>query len=332
MKKTVAILLVGLLLLTYSCETDLELASYKEISIVYGLIDIRDTAQYVRINRGFSTSNDPYNYTMINDSVNYSQDAFEVFLEEYKDGYMTGEPVKYEPVDRQKEPGLFSNESNCVYKTTEHIHKDCEYKLRVINRNTGNEIWAKSTVLGGITFEESFDWERALYRVNYYAEPLPEYDGSLNNEDHEHYIMRFLYWEYANGETLHKYVDWVPSMEQFKAMNDDDTTYQLFDEYYEYLATQILVDPTVKRRARGVDYMIALPGKELQSFIIVYEQPTNPHFFPEYTNVHNGSGVFGSKYKYTYFGLMLKRRTIDTISWGKHLYHHRFVDSYGDWH
>ncbi len=280
MKKTVIILLVGLLLLTYSCETDLEVSSYKAISIVYGLIDIRDTAQYVRINRGFSTSNDPYNYTMINDSVNYSQDAFEVFLEEYKDGYMTDEPVKYEPVDRQKEPGLFSNESNCVYKTNEPIHKDCEYKLRVIDRNTGNEIWAKSTVLGGITFEESFDWERAFYRVNYYAEPLPEYEGSLNNEDHEYYIMRFLYWEYANGETLHKYVDWVPGMEQFKAINDDDTTYQLFDEYYEYLATQISIDPSVKRRARGVDYMIALPGKELQSFIIVYEQPTNPHFFP----------------------------------------------------
>jgi len=331
MKKAGTIFLVLCLIFTFSCETDLEVAPYKDVTIVYGIINIKDTVQYLRINRGFLTTDDPYNYTQVNDSVNYPENAFQVFLEEYKDDEMIGEPVEYEPVDRQKEPGLFSNESNCVYMTNTPINEECQYKLRVIERSTGRELTGWATVLGTITMEESFYQERAFYRVDYRAEPMYEYQGSLDPTEHEHYIMRFLYWEYVGNETYFKYVDWVPSVDPL-GYKDDDTNTQLFDQYYEYLATQISVDPNVKRRARGVDYMLALPGIELQNFIQVYEQPTNPHFFPEYTNVENGGGIFGSIYGYTYFGLRLKKRTLDTISWGKHLYHHRFADSQGQWH
>ncbi len=314
-----------------SCEKDLEMAKWKEISIVYGIINIKDTAQYLRINRLFSTNDNPYNSAQVNDSVNYSH-KFDVFLEEYKDGEMIGVPVEYFPVDRQKEPGLFSNESNCVYKTNTSINADCEYKLRIINRETGNEVYGTASVLGSVDVEGSFYWERAFYRVNYSAEPLPDYTGSLDPNDHDHYIVRFLYREYKNGQTYFKYVDWVPTMNPLKVINDDDTAYQLFDKYFEYLSEMIPVDPAVKRTARGVDYMLALPGKELENFIAVYEQPTNPHFYPDYTNMEEGEGVFGSKYYYTYFGLKLKLRTIDTISWGRHLINHRFSDSNGEWH
>ncbi len=332
MKKTVAILLMISILFSFSCETDLDGPEWKEITIVYSLINLKDTAQYIRINRGFSTTDDPYNYTQVNDSVNYPPNTFDVFLEKYESGVIAGETVQYEPVDRQKEPGLFSNASNCVYKTNIPIHKNCEYKLRVIDRITGKEAWGMASVLGEVTPEESFYWERAFYRVNYVAEYIPDYEGTLDPYYHEHYIMRFLYWEYKDGETYYKYVDWVPTMDPLKAIADDDTTYQLFDAYYEYLSEKIVVDPNIKRRARGVDYMLALPGKELQNFIQVYEQPTNPHFFPDYTNMHDGNGIFGSKYYYTYFGLKLKKRTVDSISWGRHLYYHRFADSNGDWH
>lgn len=332
MKKATLILLAALMLFAISCEENLDVAPYKPISIVYGLINIKDTVQYVRINRGFSTTGDPYDVTPVNDSVNYPHDAFEVFLEEYRNGEMVGDPVPYEAVDRQKEPGLFSSESNCVYRTEFPIQKDCNYKLRVIEKESGREIWGEAGILGNITMVESFMWERAFYRVDYYAEPLHEYEGSLDPYDHQHYIVRFLYWEYVNGETYHKFVDWVPTIDPLKAIADDDTAYQLFDEYYAYLASQIAVDPNIKRRARGVDYMLVLPGKEVQSYIHVYEQPTNPHFFPEYSNMNEGRGVFGSKYYYTYFGLKFKKRTVDTISWGRHLYYHRFADSKGEWH
>ena len=317
-----------------SCEKDLDSAKWKEISVVYGVINLKDTAQYLRINRAYSSpDNDPLNYTQINDSVNYPQEIFDVYLEEYQGGELLGDPVQYYAIDREKEPGLFSSESNCVFKTSKIINKDSEYKLLVINKESGHEVSGSCSVLGRVTIKESFDWERAFYRVNYVAEPMHDYyEGSLDPQDHDNYIVRFLYWEYVNGETLYKYVDWVPSFNPLKEIADDDTSFQLFDAYYAYLAENIEVDPSIKRRARGVDYMLALPGKEIQSYIQVYGQPTNPHFYPEYSNLSDGNGIFGSKYYYTYFGLKLRKRTIDTISWGRHLINHRFSDSEGEWH
>ena len=331
--KKVSVYIVFLIIISFvACEKDLDTAAWKEISVVYGVINLKDTVQYLRINRAYtSPDDDPLNYTQVNDSVNYPQDLFEVYLEEYQDGELIGDPVEYYAVDRQKEPGLFSNESNCVFKTSTYVNENSEYKVIVYNKESGHETSGTCPVLGGVNIKESFELERAFYRLNYVAEKLPDYEGNLDPTVHDNYIVRFLYWEYINGETLYKFVDWVPTQNPLKVI-DDDTTYQLFDAYYEYLAENIEIDPTIKRRARGVDYMLALPGKELESYIQVYSQPTNPHFYPEYSNLSDGRGVFGSKYFYTYFGLKLKKRTIDTISWGKHLINHRFVDSAGEWH
>jgi len=71
MKKAGSILLLLSIFFIFSCETDLEVAEYKEISVVYALINIKDTAQYLRVNRGFSSTGDPNDFTQVNDSVNY---------------------------------------------------------------------------------------------------------------------------------------------------------------------------------------------------------------------------------------------------------------------
>ena len=66
-----------------SCEKDLDVASWKEVSVIYGVINIKDSVQYLRINSMYTAPYDaPYGYTSINDSVNYPQSLFEAYLEE----------------------------------------------------------------------------------------------------------------------------------------------------------------------------------------------------------------------------------------------------------
>lgn len=331
--KNVLLLLATLVLITvFSCEKDLEVAEWKEVSVIYAVINLKDSVQYLRINRMFTAPGTaPHEVMQVNDSVNYPHELFEAFLEEYRNNELYGEPIAYIPAERPKVPGLFANQSNCVFKVNVPINNTSTYKLKVINKETGQIATAETEVLGSMNLEESFIWERAYFRVNYVAENL-QYDGSLDPYDHPNYIVRFLYWESKNGLTSHKYVDWFPTFDPLKSISGDDTSFQLFDDYYRYLSEQIPVDPAVKRKARGVDYMLAIPGKQLQNYITVTSQPTNPHFYPDYSNITGGEGVFGSKYFYTYFGMALKKRTIDTISWGKHLINHRFADANGEWH
>ena len=74
MRKAIISLLVMSIFFAVSCEKDLDVAAWKEISIVYGVVNIKDTSQYVRINRVYSSPNDdPTQYAQVNDSVNYPE-------------------------------------------------------------------------------------------------------------------------------------------------------------------------------------------------------------------------------------------------------------------
>ena len=71
-----ALSLLACVTLFNACSTDVELyADYKDIPVIYGLIDVTSDTNYVRINRAFSSSNDhPINaneVAMIADSCNY---------------------------------------------------------------------------------------------------------------------------------------------------------------------------------------------------------------------------------------------------------------------
>ena len=68
--------LLACLAMFNACSTDVELyADYKDIPVIYGLIDAEQDTNYVRINRAFSGSNDnPINaneVALIADSCNY---------------------------------------------------------------------------------------------------------------------------------------------------------------------------------------------------------------------------------------------------------------------
>ena len=74
-----------------ACSTDVELyADYKDIPVVYGLIDATQDTNFVRINRAFSSSNDnPIDATevaLIADSCNYPG-KLDARIVEYKQGY-----------------------------------------------------------------------------------------------------------------------------------------------------------------------------------------------------------------------------------------------------
>ena len=74
-----------------ACTTDVELyADYKDIPVVYGLIDATTDTNFVRINRAFSSSNDnpinAYEVALIADSCNYPG-KLDARIIEYKLGF-----------------------------------------------------------------------------------------------------------------------------------------------------------------------------------------------------------------------------------------------------
>jgi hypothetical protein len=77
------LLFISLAILLFSCETDFETtAEWKDITVVYGLLDQRDSVQYLKINKAFLGEGDVMVFAKENDSINYDP-PLNVWLEEW---------------------------------------------------------------------------------------------------------------------------------------------------------------------------------------------------------------------------------------------------------
>lgn len=77
------LLLICLSLFLFSCETDFDTtADWKDITVVYGMLDQRDSVQYLKINKAYLGEGDALMFAKENDSINYSF-PLKVWLEEW---------------------------------------------------------------------------------------------------------------------------------------------------------------------------------------------------------------------------------------------------------
>ena len=114
MKKNPAIVLC-ILFLFLSCETDFEInASWKNVAIVYGLLDQSETVQYIRINKAFLGDEDAYVMASISDSINYDPSNLEVKIEKISaSGYVLDVKVLTDTI-MLKDTGDFAFDENII--------------------------------------------------------------------------------------------------------------------------------------------------------------------------------------------------------------------------
>jgi hypothetical protein len=311
-----------------SCEKDWNtLAPWEEKYAVYGTLNLKDTAQYIRINRVFRIEDNPHAYLNNPDSVNIIAEDFEVWMEDLLNGDPAGPLIVLSPAeDYPKDEGLFSTGHYKTFKTTEWLKAGHTYRLFVKHKKTGFIMSAVSTPLGLRTLDHAFHETRYTTVPQYKPEKI-DYWGSLLPTQFDRMIQRLLYYEYTDTDTLMKILDWRPWVTKSNSL---DSTQQLSDDYLMFIASQIPVKPHVSRKAVGVDKILILNDEELQLFIDLSSEQGSLHFDPGYTNFDRGIGIFASRYYYTFFAMLLKPQTIDTLVYGRYTKDLNFIDSFGN--
>ncbi len=317
----------------YSCEDDfVSTADWKEQYAVYCTLNIKDTAQYARVNRIFLTSEDPYNSVVVADSVNADTSVIRVILQMWEGGVQVDSIILTPTTDFQKEDGTFATEQYYAYKTKEILAPGFDYKLVVRNTETGYSMTGETQILGSRNLKYAFKESKYFNASQYsnYAEQLPDYNGSLLPSQYEKRISRLLYYEYTDTDTLMKVLDWRPYYDSASFKNGNEN--QLPEEFYIYMGENIPVNPNVKRRAVAVDKMLVINDEELEIYIQMSNSANSSHYNPSYSSYDKGAGIFACRYYYTYFGMKLKDATLHEISWGPYTTNLRFADENGEWH
>lgn len=131
----------------FSCSEKFKVAApYKDITVIYGFLDIRDTAHYIRIQKAFLDENkSAISMAQTSDSNFFSN--INVRIERYRAASNNGvytyvDSIHLNRVDLTqegypKQPGAFFNSPNYAYKFTDALQPQYIHRIKVTHFNTG---------------------------------------------------------------------------------------------------------------------------------------------------------------------------------------------------
>jgi hypothetical protein len=297
MKKNTAILLLLFLATFSSCDNELNVnADYKEIIVVYGLLDYTQPEQFIKINKAFlSKDNSAYIDAQRSDSLYL--DSVEAKL---IDNFGTEFPLTKTNV-ANKEDGVFSNEVNILYTTTAKLSPLNAYHLEVKNPITENLVTSYTKLVGkarvmspvatnqlkwvirpnlNIKFQFISGKNAILYdlKVLFTYEEIQKSDTNVRDTNTiEWFVLKNRILDNAKGGNLVN-------------LNVDS------DLFFDFIASKIEEKPEVFRRALTGDILIYGGGEEINTYISVSRPSIGiVQKTEDYSNINNGRGIFSSR-------------------------------------
>ncbi len=325
-----------------SCTTDVELyADYKDIPVIYGLLDATKDTNFIRINRAFSGSNDNLinanEIALIEDSCNYPG-KLDARIIEYKNVYgnqytPTGRVLVLDTITvHNKQEGVFYSPDQKVYYTTEHVNVNSNntiynYRLEVVKGN--DTISGETGIVGGEAFSI------LASQLSFKAKPS---DGTgrirfrlADNAAFYEMKMVFKYREKkSGGPEVVKSVNHtfgVKSVDEL--LIENNISYFIYGENLLFtLLTEAIGGDTIDVvRHFGaypgddhpIELFLAAGGDELFNYIQVNSNTGSfSQTVPDYTNVNGGYGVFSSRINLTKDVLISANTQVDIFGkpWG----------------
>ena len=304
-----------------SCSTDVDLyASYKDVAIIYGLLNHQADTNYVKITRAFCGTNDnPIDATevaLIADSSNYpgKLDARIIEFEStFGNSYeATGRVLVLDTMTlHNKEEGAFYAPDQIVYYTTEPLCSGSDehrykYRLEVVKPD-GDTVTAQTTMVGN----EEFAIMSAS--VGFQASPTNELGKIFFRSDGVAPLyeigMRFNYHEQHVGTGIaYKSISLSLGTKPLSSFNKLE--YSLNSYYQEYslnwlfntlgnaIGADTVIDanhPNVVRYIDDLVISLSAAGEDLYYYYLANEAQQSIGITSVYSNINGGFGLFSSR-------------------------------------
>lgn len=304
--KKVFTLFASLSLLLFACTTEFDsTANYKDITIVYGLLDQTDSISYLKINKAFLGDGNVLLMAQEEDSSSYGA-KLEVKVEDYYNNSL----VKTFNFDTttifNKDTGLFYAPKQVLYKavTYSQLNKDHTYKLIITNKITSKQILSQTGLVSPLVIDKP----KTTARIDFTSE-IPgsvEWQSSKNGKKHQ-LLIRFNYKEISKSggtDTVYHSFDWLfAPLSSNSTIGNESMGLQYINSYFFDLATQkIPVDNSMNRyigkKGYGADdigaveFIFSVAADEFSTYLDVSAPSTSVvQEKPDFTNITNSNGV-----------------------------------------
>ncbi len=317
-------LLTGIILALASCETKVNInAPWKDITVVYGLLNQTDTLHYIKVNKAFLGDESVYEMAQHSDSFNYHQ----VQVQLKKVSLANNSVVQifhFTDTVVDKQPGIFATDNNKVYYyrgkilTANESPKDYRFDLVVYVVDRNKTVTASTQLLSDVNILNppysdyvNIDFTApSPYKVRWKTSP-----GARLFQ----LKVRFHYYEITPNDTTEKTID----MDFAQKTSINSTGGQelsngiALNGFLNFLKHHIPVDPNVTRvvKKEALDFFVYSGSEDLYKYMQI-SSPSNSivQDKPFFTNINNGVGLFSARTVTARKGKKLDRRTIDEIS------------------
>ncbi len=308
MQRLLLFLFLIVYLLVPSCKTDFDInAEYKDITIVYCLLNQKDTIHYARINKAFLGEGNALIMATDPNNTIYPYEDLNVTMEEYLNGSLNQVFALDTVMITNKEPGAFSYPSQVVYAFSATLNQNCRYKLKIQNVKSGKLVEAETNVVNDFEYDKPYvppvPPPPQIYKLPSLSfigtSPiLIEWKSGKYGKRYQVNLI-FNYLEMSTTDTVQKQMDWMLGNVKTESLDGgEDLKVDINKEsFFIKLRDNIPINANVRRRALYIDFVISVAGNEFNTYMEVNEPTTNLlQERPEYTNISNGIGIFCSRY------------------------------------
>ncbi len=294
-----------LLSLVFSCKKDFNVnADWKDITIVYGLLNQNDSVHYIKVTKAFLGEGNSLIYAQNPDSGNYPVGDIEVSMDEYNESNLLRTLVFDTTMIHNKLSGdsIFYYPDQLMYKVEARLNQLYTYKLKIKNLKTNKEITSQTTLINDFAIDRPGPPPEKASFITGNKFPLEWYPAKGGKR--YQLLIRFHYLETKNNITEEKSIDWL-------IFNDQKVDYSPGapvikksipgESFYTFLKARLIADPTnISRVPRECEFIFTVASPDLNTYMEVTEPSTSIiQERPPFTNIVNGIGLFSSRYDNT---------------------------------
>ena len=310
MRKYLLVIIMAFLAAFTCCTTDIDLyADYKEVPVIYGLLDADADTNYVKITRVMSVKGDAYQMALNPDLSNYPG-KLDARIVEYCNGDSLREIILDTITIHDKEQGVFYAPEQKLYYTTEPLHindqKDhYSYQLKVALPD--RTLTTKADMVGNSSFGLQ---SLAVNFSKEYFGMVPRqflFHPAINGAFYQvSMAFTFLEQRTPDGDSVPRTMYWdigTFSDDYFLYHTDGDAYVFPYrpEDFYAALKEFIQGDTAVAGLKRfigdyPVEVRITAGGERLRQY--VYNNDVSSGFVlgdPEFSLIDGGYGVFSSR-------------------------------------
>lgn len=294
-------------LLFSSCSNDIKiLAPYKDISVVYGLMDQSDSIHYFRINKAFEGAGNAYTMAQVYDSIYYPVANISAYLQD-SDG-VAGKVVnsyKLDTITTIPLPvGTFPTKQLLYYTTAggNKLNPNDYYNLVITNTKTGKKITGSTTLLPDLSFTSPLNFAHSATLTISFDPQYPTtvgWNSSVNGRIYQMDIQ-FHYVEVnSSNDSAHYSIDWLFAPQTASSLAGGIyLSYTLTaKDLYSLLLHEIQPKLGITRHVDYLEVIFTTGSDDLNTYVQL-SQPslTINQDVPSFTDVKNGIGLFTSRH------------------------------------